>query len=101
MGKSGKHVIYAVWQRNDSPEAFYSCSDVVFGSENVVTETTEKSTTVTTPEITTTTTKMTTTTPVTTFETTTIPTPSGLIHENHIYIETECVTKTAGSNRLI
>lgn len=31
-GRSGHHVIYAIWQRNDSPEAFYSCSDVWFGS---------------------------------------------------------------------
>lgn len=31
-GKSGRHLIYAIWQRSDSPEAFYSCSDVVFGS---------------------------------------------------------------------
>jgi predicted carbohydrate-binding protein with CBM5 and CBM33 domain len=30
-GKSGRHLIYLIWQRNDSPEAFYSCSDVVFG----------------------------------------------------------------------
>jgi len=30
-GKSGQHVIYAVWQRSDSAEAFYSCSDVKFG----------------------------------------------------------------------
>ncbi|GAA2561855.1 carbohydrate-binding protein CbpC [Streptomyces levis] len=29
--RSGKHVLYAVWQRSDSPEAFYSCSDVSFG----------------------------------------------------------------------
>lgn len=28
--RSGRHVIYNVWQRNDSPEAFYSCSDVIF-----------------------------------------------------------------------
>ena len=28
--KSGKHVIYSVWQRNDSAESFYSCSDVKF-----------------------------------------------------------------------
>ncbi len=27
----GKHVIYSVWQRSDSPEAFYSASDVDFG----------------------------------------------------------------------
>lgn len=31
QGKSGRHVIYAIWQRSDSPEAFYSCSDVIFG----------------------------------------------------------------------
>ncbi|SIO84229.1 lytic polysaccharide monooxygenase [Nocardiopsis sp. JB363] len=31
--KSGRHLIYTVWQRTDSPEAFYSCSDVTFGGE--------------------------------------------------------------------
>lgn len=30
--KSGRHLIYAIWQRTDSPEAFYSCSDVEFDS---------------------------------------------------------------------
>ncbi|MEV6314854.1 lytic polysaccharide monooxygenase [Streptomyces sp. NPDC051776] len=30
-GKSGRHLIYSIWQRSDSPEAFYTCSDVVFG----------------------------------------------------------------------
>ncbi|MFE4700305.1 lytic polysaccharide monooxygenase [Streptomyces sp. NPDC056738] len=30
--RSGKQLLYAVWQRSDSPEAFYSCSDVAFGS---------------------------------------------------------------------
>jgi len=29
--RSGKQLLYAVWQRSDSPEAFYSCSDVNFG----------------------------------------------------------------------
>ncbi|WP_039932132.1 lytic polysaccharide monooxygenase auxiliary activity family 9 protein, partial [Streptomyces viridochromogenes] len=29
--RSGRHLLYAVWQRSDSPEAFYSCSDVAFG----------------------------------------------------------------------
>ncbi|MCT9092747.1 lytic polysaccharide monooxygenase [Streptomyces sp. ASQP_92] len=29
--RTGRHIIYKVWQRNDSPEAFYSCSDVVYG----------------------------------------------------------------------
>ncbi|WP_405391706.1 lytic polysaccharide monooxygenase [Streptomyces sp. NBC_01102] len=30
---SGRQLIYTVWQRSDSPEAFYACSDVVFGGE--------------------------------------------------------------------
>ncbi|MFF8865456.1 lytic polysaccharide monooxygenase [Streptomyces sp. NPDC015139] len=29
--RSGRQLLYAVWQRSDSPEAFYSCSDVDFG----------------------------------------------------------------------
>ncbi|MFF0012138.1 lytic polysaccharide monooxygenase [Streptomyces sp. NPDC005374] len=29
--RSGRQLLYAVWQRSDSPEAFYSCSDVSFG----------------------------------------------------------------------
>ncbi|MFE9256907.1 lytic polysaccharide monooxygenase [Streptomyces sp. NPDC006879] len=29
--RAGRHLIYSVWQRSDSPEAFYTCSDVVFG----------------------------------------------------------------------
>ncbi|MFB4195544.1 lytic polysaccharide monooxygenase auxiliary activity family 9 protein, partial [Streptomyces carpaticus] len=29
--RSGRHLVYSVWQRSDSPEAFYTCSDVVFG----------------------------------------------------------------------
>lgn len=29
--RSGHAILYVVWQRDDSPEAFYSCSDVVFG----------------------------------------------------------------------
>lgn len=32
--KLGSHVLYQVWQRDDSPEAFYSCSDVVISSGN-------------------------------------------------------------------
>ncbi|MFJ6780122.1 lytic polysaccharide monooxygenase [Streptomyces yangpuensis] len=32
--KSGRHLIYSIWQRSDSPEAFYTCSDVVFGKDN-------------------------------------------------------------------
>jgi predicted carbohydrate-binding protein with CBM5 and CBM33 domain len=29
--RSGRHLVYVIWQRNDSLEAFYSCSDVFFG----------------------------------------------------------------------
>lgn len=28
--RSGRHLLYVIWQRSDSPEAFYACSDVVF-----------------------------------------------------------------------
>ncbi|WP_369032881.1 MULTISPECIES: lytic polysaccharide monooxygenase auxiliary activity family 9 protein [Streptomyces] len=31
--RSGKQLLYAIWQRSDSPEAFYSCSDVTFGAD--------------------------------------------------------------------
>ncbi|MCY1043830.1 lytic polysaccharide monooxygenase [Corallococcus sp. bb12-1] len=31
-GKSGSHVIFAIWQRADSPEAFYACTDVKFSN---------------------------------------------------------------------
>jgi predicted carbohydrate-binding protein with CBM5 and CBM33 domain len=32
--KTGRHVIYSVWQRSDSNETFYGCSDVVFDGGN-------------------------------------------------------------------
>jgi chitin-binding protein len=31
-GKTGSHVIYTIWQRADSPEAFYACTDVKFSN---------------------------------------------------------------------
>lgn len=31
--RSGRHLVYSIWQRSDSPEAFYTCSDVVFGRD--------------------------------------------------------------------
>ncbi|MEU6539890.1 lytic polysaccharide monooxygenase [Streptomyces sp. NPDC047000] len=34
--RSGKQLLYAIWQRSDSPEAFYSCSDVTFGGASAV-----------------------------------------------------------------
>ncbi|MFE7135935.1 lytic polysaccharide monooxygenase [Streptomyces sp. NPDC057638] len=54
--KTGRHLIYSILQRSDSPEAFYTCSDVAFGngggaapvakapSEGAITEGTTKST---------------------------------------------------------
>ena len=32
--KTGRHIIYSVWARTDSPETFYNCSDVVFDGGN-------------------------------------------------------------------
>ncbi|MET7858565.1 lytic polysaccharide monooxygenase [Streptomyces sp. NPDC005318] len=32
--RAGRQLIYTIWQRSDSPEAFYACSDVVFGGTN-------------------------------------------------------------------
>ncbi|MFJ1708818.1 lytic polysaccharide monooxygenase [Kitasatospora sp. NPDC088346] len=29
--RTGRQLLYLVWQRNDSPEAFYGCSDVTYG----------------------------------------------------------------------
>jgi predicted carbohydrate-binding protein with CBM5 and CBM33 domain len=33
-GLTGRHIIYSVWQRSDSQETFYGCSDVVFDGGN-------------------------------------------------------------------
>lgn len=35
--RTGRHVLYAIWQRSDSAEAFYSCSDVSFGGSDATT----------------------------------------------------------------
>ncbi|WP_434632260.1 lytic polysaccharide monooxygenase [Chromobacterium sp. CV08] len=32
-GKTGQHIIFVVWKRSDSEEAFYSCSDVRFSND--------------------------------------------------------------------
>lgn len=37
QGKTGKHVIYNVWDRSDSPEAFYACIDVAFSGDGGMT----------------------------------------------------------------
>ncbi|MFF3602139.1 lytic polysaccharide monooxygenase [Streptomyces sp. NPDC002463] len=38
--RTGRHIVYKIWQRNDSPEAFYSCSDVTFGGTATASATT-------------------------------------------------------------
>ncbi|MFC5835675.1 lytic polysaccharide monooxygenase auxiliary activity family 9 protein [Nonomuraea insulae] len=48
--RQGRHLIYAIWQRSDSPEAFYSCSDVVFGQSNPSPATTPTGTPTATPK---------------------------------------------------
>ncbi|MEZ4731055.1 MAG: glycoside hydrolase family 9 protein [Caldilineaceae bacterium] len=35
QGKSGNHLIYNIWQRSDSTEAFYTCMDVIFTESDV------------------------------------------------------------------
>jgi chitin-binding protein len=30
-GKTGRHLIYTIWQNSSTPDTYYSCSDVVFG----------------------------------------------------------------------
>jgi chitin-binding protein len=30
-GKSGRHMIYTIWQNSSTPDTYYSCSDVTFG----------------------------------------------------------------------
>ncbi|MEU6393730.1 lytic polysaccharide monooxygenase [Streptomyces sp. NPDC046939] len=36
--RTGRHLIYGIWQRSDSPEAFYSCSDVTYGGATAPSE---------------------------------------------------------------
>jgi hypothetical protein len=31
-GKSGRHMIFTIWQNTSTPDTYYSCSDVVFGA---------------------------------------------------------------------
>jgi len=103
--KTGKHLIYAVWQRDDSPEAFYSCSDVVFNSDTV--NPTQKPVETSEAPTTTTSTTSTTTIPSTTstnsgLTTTQSNSKYSLFHENHINLgeSSICVSKSS-SNRLI
>ncbi|MEU4714108.1 lytic polysaccharide monooxygenase [Micromonospora purpureochromogenes] len=38
-GLTGRHLIYTVWQNSDTPDSYYSCSDVVFRSAGRATPT--------------------------------------------------------------
>ncbi|GAA3254678.1 lytic polysaccharide monooxygenase [Nonomuraea helvata] len=29
-GRTGRHLIYTIWQNSDTPDTYYSCSDVIF-----------------------------------------------------------------------
>lgn len=31
-GKTGRHLIFTIWQNSDTPDTYYSCADVVFGA---------------------------------------------------------------------
>ncbi|WP_345074513.1 lytic polysaccharide monooxygenase auxiliary activity family 9 protein [Phytohabitans flavus] len=31
-GKSGRHLIYTIWQNSSTPDTYYSCSDVIFSN---------------------------------------------------------------------
>lgn len=33
-GKTGRHLMYVIWQNSDTPDTYYSCSDVVFSASN-------------------------------------------------------------------
>jgi predicted carbohydrate-binding protein with CBM5 and CBM33 domain len=66
--KTGRHIIYSIWERSDSPEAFYNCSDVNFGGTSSPTTPTTASPAPTTPT--------TGTPPTTARPTTTAPVPT-------------------------
>lgn len=31
-GRTGRHLIYTIWQNSDTPDTYYSCSDVIFSA---------------------------------------------------------------------
>ena len=64
--KTGKHVLFNIWERTDSPESFYNCVDVDFGGGGTVPSPTPSPTRTATP----------TPTPSTTPSPTPSPTPS-------------------------
>jgi predicted carbohydrate-binding protein with CBM5 and CBM33 domain len=77
-GRTGRHIVYTIWQASHSDQSYYFCSDVIFGQGS---DNPDPDPTPTVPATTTTTwtpTPTTTTPPVTTVPpgpTTTVPTP--------------------------
>jgi predicted carbohydrate-binding protein with CBM5 and CBM33 domain len=93
---NGGHVIFSVWQRDDSQEAFYSCSDVVIkGSTEAPTTTTQKTTTTETSTSSTTTT---TAKPTTTFAPTSTTAKSTTTTDQQDIIPCEQVSFSLFSN---
>ncbi|MFD7296744.1 lytic polysaccharide monooxygenase [Streptomyces sp. NPDC059897] len=41
--RTGRQLVYGIWQRSDSPEAFYSCSDVTYGGASTASAASEPS----------------------------------------------------------
>ncbi|MEV0230669.1 lytic polysaccharide monooxygenase [Nonomuraea sp. NPDC050786] len=35
-GRTGRHLIYTIWQNSDTPDTYYSCSDVIFRAATAV-----------------------------------------------------------------
>lgn len=86
--RTGRHIIYMIWQRSDSPEAFYSCSDVTLAAAGGGTTTTSTVSPTTAPPTTvsptTTSTVPTTTAPPTTTTTTTTSPVVGDVWESDV-----------------
>jgi chitin-binding protein len=55
-GRTGRHIVYAIWQASHSDQSYYFCSDVNFGGTTQPTTTTPPVTATTRPPVTTTTT---------------------------------------------
>lgn len=37
-GRTGRHLIYTIWQNSDTPDTYYSCSDVIFRAPRPATQ---------------------------------------------------------------
>ena len=88
-GRSGRAILYHVWQRSDSPEAFYACIDVNFGGTGP------------TPTPTPTTNPTPTPTPTPTTNPTPTPTPGGTWRLGGTYAVGQVVTYNGASYRCL